>query len=418
MATEPAPSGTSGRFEVLPEKFKEMSKGKSGDVQVLDLKEALPDLFVGTERVPRLVDRVWRRACDEVMAEDRGLYCYIGGTIVHTFFFDMTGAIAKVKTSLIRGKIPLILKAAQGNEAVLDAPLPQSTKPQQAAVAQGSQDLARLMKEGLPENPTPEVFRIWAQRTLQNLQAMSQKLPLTRDMIDVATRADISYLPLWSPAAQAIVGSVVTARSGVPPAQQHSGEPMRLDMASFFAAAFHLYSMQAKGQNALAVVTVRMATLVDKDAADLYIALLRRLSPEVRKNLIVEVRNLPKDSAPTSLVNAVEALSQFVRAFVFETGILSYPDFSRQFPKLHAAGFDSADVLVGDHEQVRHMVKYAETYKAGGVKAYVKNVSSIFVLNAAVKDGFAYISGPLIRPSQKTPFPAQKLAQGEIIAKG
>jgi hypothetical protein len=364
--------------------------------------------------IPRLVDRVWRRSCDEIIAENRGMYCYKSGTVVQIFFFELTSAIAKAKIAVIKGKIPQLLQSARTDESVLDAPLPAAAKPAQQAPKEGSQDLAKLVRDGMPENPTIEIVKLWLGRTMQEMVTASQKIPLTRAMIDVAGKSDITYLPLWNVAAQAIVGSHARVRTALPAQQWKTGESIRQDMAVLFAALFQLYTMHAKGVNGIAVVPVRVSTLADKDASELYMGLLRRVSAEVRKNLLIEVCNVPKETAPPSLVAAVETISQFARAFVFETGLLSFSAYGKQFPKLHACGYDSGDAHLNDAEQARLMKKYADHYGGAGVKVFAKNVTSPQIVETAVQSGFTYISGPAVRPAQKACFPVQKLALAEL----
>jgi hypothetical protein len=182
-------------------------------------------------------------------------------------------------------------------------------------------------------------------------------------------------------------------------------------MAVLFSALFQLYSLQAKGQSALMIVSVRAATLVDKDVAELYVGLLRRVAPELRKNLMIEICQVPKDAAPSSLVSAIETLALLVRAYAFDVGLLSAGSYARQFPKLHACGFDSSSAHVPEAEQARLMKKFADHHHATGLKTYVRGVNARSVFDGAVACGFSYISGPLMKPLQKAAFAVQKLSQ-------
>lgn len=406
---------TTGRFEVTPAKFKELAKGNP---QKFDLKDALPSLLAGTKHVPRLVDRVFRRACDEVMSESKGFYCRMGessGAMI--FFYDATEVATRTKIGIIKDRIPKLLSEAQADESVLDAPLPQSkttlTPPPEKP--RGSQTLAKLAKEGLPDNPLANVLHLWSRRTMQDMATVtSHKMPLTRDMVDMSVRAGVTYLPIWAPAGEAIVGSVASASSPLPQSQWKTGEQGRVDLVALFGAAFQLCMMASKGQNAIIITSLSASTLMANETSLLVRSLISRLPPAAQKNLILNVRDMPKDSAAPSLVSTIQMIEQSVRAVIFETGILSYPDFSRQFPKLHAAGFDSVGVRLSEHEQIHHMTKYSQTYAAAGVKAFIMNVNSVHVLDAAIGEGFTYVSGPLIRPAQKIFFPMQKLSRDSI----
>ena len=331
---------------------------------------------------------------------------------MQVFFYELTAPIGKAKISLIKNKIPVILKKAQDDETILDVPLPVSKAPiKSAETARPNQDLARILKEGFPINPTIEMAQMWAGRALHGMVTAEQKIPVTRDMVDVVRKSDITYVPMWNAAGQVIVGSFTDIRDVVPLAQLNAGEPLRLDLAVLFITVFQLYSMQSKGLNALAVVSVKVSTLLDKGVGELYMALLSRLSPEISKNLIVEIRSA---SFSANSVAVVEAIGRIAKAYVFETGLLSYTDFSKHYSKLHACGFDSSETRLGEVDQVRLIKKYADYYHGTGVKTYVKKVTSPVILEAAMKCGFTYISGPIIRPAQKSCFAAQKLTREEI----
>jgi hypothetical protein len=345
------------------------------------------------------------------MTENKGMYCHKAGSVVQMYFFEMTAAVGKAKSDIVRSKIPGILEAAQKDDRFLDVPVPQVKQQQQE---KPPSDVARMTKEGLPENPTLELVQFWAKRAIHEISATNQKIPLTREMVDLASKSNTFFLPLWSPAGQAIVGAVAHARSTLPPAQWNSGETARLDIAAFIACVFQACGMQTKGQNGIVVMPVRLTSLGDKDISELYAAVLRRLAPEVQRNIILCVKGMPKDSVPGRIVDVIEQMGKFTRACTFETGLLSYPDFSKQFPKLFAAGFDSVDVALGDQEQVFHMPKYAAYYKKAGVKTFVTEVSSKHVFASAIKEGFVYISGSFIRPAQKAAFAVQKLATSDI----
>ena len=419
MSKEAPSSSGGGRFEMAEAKFTELTKSKPSEVHKLDLKDALPDLFVGTDRVPRLVQRVWRRACDEVMAENRGNYAYTGGTVIKIFFHELTAGIAKAKVDTIKRKIQQILKAVQsGDESALEAPLPGADKTAFQTAPPEHSSLATLVKGGLPANPELEMVQVWAGRVLQNMMASTQKIPMTREMIDVASKADVSYCPLWNAAGEVIVGSVGDVKSAWGPAQQNPGEPYRMDLAMLFSACFQLYSLQSKGANSLAVIPVRTLTLLNNEIGELYIGLLRRNSPEIQKSVIIEITGLPKGTISPRLATALDKIQRCTRAVVFQTGLLAYNDYARLQNKPHACGFDSDDTHIGEHEQARLMKKYVDHYQVQGIKSMVKHVHSPFVFDAAIKNNFTYISGPFIRTAQKSGFTMQKMSAADIKAKG
>lgn len=365
-----------------------------------------------TTLIPKLVERVWRKACDDVIAEHKGLYSYKGGMIVQVYFHDLPSSGGKSKVSLIASRIPPLLAKAKEDISVLDKQDDAGAGFVATQKKETAPDMAKLLKEGLGNNPTLEVFRLWASRTLQDLTLGQQKTPLTRDMMDVAIKADVHYAPWWTPASGTLLGSIACVQGSVPVQQYNTGEALRQDVAALFSACFQIYAMQSKGQNGLMIVPVRATTLADKDVLEIYTGLLRRLSPEVKKNLMIEMKGMSKDSVPSHIVAAITGLALQLRGFVFETGILTYADYSRNFPKLHACGFDVSEGRLSEEEQIRLIKKYADHYNKLGIKTYIKGVAQPPVLAAAVASGFFYISGTHIKPLQKSCFTLQKLLVG------
>ena len=392
------------------------TRQKAAEILTLDLKEALPDIFMlNTNLIPRLVDRVWRKACDDALAENEGIYAHKGGTIVHIYFYELPFHTGKAKVSGIRDKIAPLLQQAKKDDSILEYRVEKgSPSGQQKGPPPVNPDVAKFLKEGLGINPTAEVFRLWTSRVKKEMEVGAQTSPLTRDMRDVAAKADVSYAPWWRPANEMLIGSIGCVWGQVPALECTPVEIFRQDLAVLFAACLELEKMQAKVHMALIVVPVRMATLANNEALDLYLNLLRRLNPEIRKNLIIEVKNLPKDTVLTHLVIATNSLSELVRAFVFETGMLSYADYGRSFAKLHACGFDLSESRLDENEQTRLLKKYAAYYSNLGLKTYIKGVTNPRILDAAMQAGFAYISGILIKPQQKSYFPLQKLPLEDI----
>lgn len=407
-----------GRFEVTRETFEETVKGRDVEAQELDLKDALPDVFAHTQHIPRLVEKVWRKACDDILTNNRGIYSMKPDTlIIQFYFYKLEPVVAKVKVSLIKGRMPALLSSAMSDEKILDAPAPvdKEAVSEQRDVNAAKQKIARLESEGLTVNPSLELLHLWASRTVQNMITSGQtKLPLTREMMDVVSKSDITYLPLWNSSNQALIGSYGSITVPFSLSQYNTGETLRQELAMLFNAVFYLYSMMNKGQGALIIISCSLNMLQDKVVGELYMGILRRLGPEVRKNLIIEFKNVPKDSIPSHMVTLLDAVNQCVRAIIFETSLLTYRDYNKNVPKLHACGIDSAEGTFDENDQIRFLRKYAEFYNSKNLKTYIKNVSSMQVFKSAVECGFTYIASPLVRSARKDCFTAEKLPLSDI----
>ncbi|MFH1157403.1 MAG: hypothetical protein V1721_00725 [Pseudomonadota bacterium] len=406
----------SGRFEVTFEKFGEIAG--SGETLNFNLKESLPDFLGKSDRIPHSIERIWRRSMDDTLSENRGVYHHKGGGEILVYFHELTPALGRAKIALLKDRMLALLGDAQKGRTDPDQPSiaekdasPDKNEQQQPAETA----LSRLIKEGLGNNPTLEMLTIWMPRVLQNLTISTQKIPLLKEMADLAVKSDISYQALWNASSQAVIGSLCAVRSPVPVHQYATGELLRQDLAALFGSCFHLYSMQSKNVQSLIVIPMRATSLNDKNFVELYLAFLRRLDSRIKRNIIFEIRNLPKDTIPATLRATIETLGFSSRACIFETGLLAYFDHRRNFPKVHACGFNAAEGNLPEDEKLRLIKKYAEHYAGFGVKTYIRSVADKKIMAAAAQAGFAYISGAIIDPVLKTPQDAKKLPLCEIV---
>jgi len=407
---------SSGRFEVAFEKFKEITG--SGEVLDFNLKEALPDFLGKSNHIPNSVEKIWRHAVDNMLSKNRGVYHHKGAGKILIYFHELTPTLGKAKIDLLKNKMLARLENVQKGRSDPDQPLvaekdssPNKNKQKQPAET----NLSRLIKDGLGNNPNLEMLTLWMSRVLQNMTTSTQKTPLLREMANLTIKSNISYLPLWNSSAQAIVGSICTVRNPISINKYDTGEFLRQDLAALFSSCFHLYSMQSKNIQSLIVIPIRMTSLNDKNFVELYLTFLRRLDSKIKRNIIFEIRNFPKDNLHATLKETIKTLEISSRACIFETGILTYFNHSKNFPKLHACGFNAAEGNLSDDEKLRLTKKYAEQYAGFGIKTYIQFVSDKKTLAAVAKAGFTYISGSIIWAATKTPCTTKKLPLSEIV---
>lgn len=405
----------SGRFEVAFKKFEEISG--SGEVLNFNLKKALPDFLGKSDHIPNSVEKVWRHIIDDMLSENRGVYHHKGGGEILIYFHELTPSLGKAKIDLLKNKMLTLLEDVQKKGTDIDQPLIDekgsfTDKNEQKQPAETN--LSRLIKYGLGNNPNLEMLTLWMSRVLQNLTISTHKTPLLKEMADLAIKSNISYQPLWNASAQAVIGSICTVKSPVPIHQYGKGELLRQDLAALFGSCFHLYSMQSKNVQSLIVIPIRITSLNDKNFVELYLTFLRRLDSKIKKNIIFEIKNIPKNILSTTIKATIETLGLSSRACIFETGLLAYFDHRKNFQKLHACGFNAVEGNIPEKEKLRLMKKYAEYYASLGIKTYVRSIADKKTLETATKAGFAYISGSIIGAATKTPQPLKKLPLSEI----
>jgi hypothetical protein len=283
-------------------------------------------------------------------------------------------------------------------------------------IKQGSDnhELIKLMKDGLGQNPTIESVHAWVSHARQNMIHGQKKIPITREMVELVAKSEILYTPLWNTVAQIVMGSFARVKSPIPTKQYSTGETLRQDVAALLSACIQLYTLSAVRKNALIALPVRASTLNDTDVSEFYLSVIQCISPDIRKSLILEVKNVPKSQAATKLSARLEEMAEFIRGYMFDTSMFTYFDYTKAFPKLHACGFDLAEGDMTPEEKIKIIKKYSEAYKKMNIKYYVKGVSSRDILESCIQEGFTYVSGTIIEPFGKVCWPVMKLTLNEI----
>jgi len=408
-------NNTSGKFELTEEEFKKLSAGK--EVLTFNIKTAFPDLFADTDKVPRMLERIWRRAIDDILYETKGAYTNNGSTNVDVIFDDLPPAAGKVKLDILKNKLPELLKDVENGKIDLDQPSEIASKPQKFKTEQKDvpSELELLIKEGLKENPSIEVLNMWAMRTLQDVISSKAKIPLTKDMIAINKNTNVIFSPLWTKSNQTLVGSSPAIKIGLPSKQYNSGEKARQDLILLFSGVLQIYNLLAKKEHPLIFFPIDFTNLQNKKFIELYIAFLKRLSANVKMAIIFEFKNVPKGSITKNIKEIIESIVAHGRSFVFETSLLTYADYKKEFPKLYACGFDMDSYPVPPGDLMRLTKKFQEHYTKQGLKPYIKSVKTPQAFTIATSLDFLYIAGDIIEPAQKEAFSLKKLSLDDIL---
>jgi hypothetical protein len=407
-----------GRHEVPQDNFDDIVAEKATMPHALDLKSILPDLFVHTQRVPRLVAQAWRVAADDALGETPGIYTYRGGTLIDIAFFQLPPAAARGKLRDIG--LAIVAAVCAPRETATDdfAAPPAKTAAKdllmKELVAQMESEIHKLNREGLGQNPGDEMVRLWAARAMHDMYHSRRNIPLLPQMMDMVAQSDISYVPFFDSETAAIGGACCRIASPVPPDKYNTGEIMRQDLAMLFGAAVQVYYLRSRLQEATIIVPLRYQTVADFDVAQLYAGFLCRLAPDVAASLVVEVWGMPAETAPLAIAETIHAISNGARSCVFDmgaadavrggAGMLHNP--LAQFPALHGCGFSLKPATAGSW--LRMAKNFTAYYRDLGLKTYIKDVSDPRDLEAARTTGFTYIIGDALGQAHRIPALANK----------
>ena len=163
------------------------------------------------------------------------------------------------------------------------------------------------------------------------------------------------------------------------------------------------------------VIPIHAASLNNEKFVELYLTFLRRFDPKFKRSLIFEIRNFPKDNVPVAFKSTIETLNLSSRAYIFETGPLTYCNHCKNFPKVHACGFNVLEGNLSEDEKIRLIKNYAEQYADFGIKTYIRSIDNKNMLTTAAEAGFIYISGSIIGSASKMPQEIKKLPLSKIV---
>jgi|GEM_PF-2216394 len=399
-------SGFVGRYEVSEAQFNENLKDEPREnILPFDLKLAFPDILAKTARPTKLVDKIWRRTLDEFISDYGGAYYPANNsTFVQIWVDNLPGPAAKVKLVGVVQKMSAVYKNVhdkENPEAALSAWFDkqkgrdESSRPAQ----QLSPEMARLMQEGLGENPTANMLEIWMKRTGSAMIHGGDKAPFVPDIFAVLTKANIAYVPTWNAQGELLVGSVPVYRGTVPAAKYMPAEYIRQDLIMLFAGAFQLHALAIKNIQSLVFVPIRYATLQNRNVMDFVMTFLRLLKPPVTKNLIFEVRGIPKDGMSPSVRTALMELASYSKALMLETSMFARDDYTRGLNNVHACGIDVTGL--SDMEVTMGLQKFAENNKRRPYKWYIRGIAARHAIKMARDLGYSYISGPAVHPLEK-----------------
>jgi len=399
--TPPELTGITGRYEVTMQQFNDALKDEPREsILQFDLKKAFPDALASGTRLPKVSEKIWRRVLDENIAEYGGAYCHDKtSTFVQLWLENLPIGVARARLDTIAARMADIKKRAAelGPEGDVETLFTVAVK--DTRVTQLSPNTIKLMQHGLPANPPADLFDLWVQRTTQAIIHAEQKTPFLKDIMEVVSKAELGFMPVWTCANELLVGSFGYVRN---PAGTHSSaEPIRQDLLAMFATMMQLTMLASKKINAIGFLSVRQNLLASKTAMDLLFAFLHVVSPDIKKNIIIELKGMPKGEASPTVKAMIETLGANCKTYMLETGVFSKDEVFRDVPKLHAVGFDLQGLVLPEVEISSLIRKYSEIHKKHGHKLYIKGITAPYHIKLAKECGYTYLSGAAVHAPEK-----------------
>ncbi len=393
MSSEKADS-LRGYYEASQKDFDvKVKSSKGGATVVWDLKQAVPDLFLGTNQISRTLHQIWRKVIDEVIKDaEGGAYYSDGSSQVMVFFEKINEVGGKAKLERASAEVKRAVKAR-----IEGGPGAEAQKDQAGAEKKrvgGDSALSTVIAEGLKENASFKEVGFWADRVLREIQIGGARDAMPQDLVKNAMNVKCVFYPLWNAAGQAIAGNFVTA--GTIKGMKGETVGIRTDLALLSWACLELLRLVKSNVQTLVILPLSINSFGEDVIFDLYINVLRRMNPAIYKLLVFEVRDLPSGTLSPKIKDQLASLSRLSRATIVNSGILSFPDYASPDFQPHAYGFDLAEFNLPASDVYGKIFHYGDIYKKRNAKTFIKGVANAEAAKTAEGAGFLYIAGPAL----------------------
>lgn len=384
-----------GHYELEPKNFATKVKAqKDGTFVTWDLKEVVPDLFAGSDKISKTLHKIWRKVLDHVVKDaEGGFYSYEDGTVIKVYFEKANKALSKAKIDVATREVQKIVKAKmEGGEGAEDGPI--SDEPTGPKKVGGDAALSAVIAEGLKDNATLKELNFWGDRIIRDLQTGKVKGKIPEEAMKNAQKVKAAYYPLWNAAAQAVAGNCA-AIAGV---AGLTGEVLtiRKDLGLLVWTCLEIQRLLEAKVQTLVILPVSANIFNEKTAFELYCGILNNMDSSIYNLLVFEIKDMPSDGPGPKEKRGIEMLSKYSRAITINAGIYAQPDYTPLGFQPHAYGFDLSEFTVPADEILVRIGKYGATYKKKKLKTFIKGIETAEAAKRAEEAGFLYICGPAI----------------------
>ena len=405
-------SDAKGKFEAEKKIIGKRAKENKSEIQTLDLREIIPD-YISSNKISRGIRMGVCRALDAYLEQNGGMYAYVKDTKIQIFIKGTSGVIAKNKIKAISTKIREAMQSGNASELMSGAAGGASGTGPAAPPAQKKPDepsaLARVMKEGLPENPDEKTLLTWAQRTLQDVLHQPEGQFLPKDLLLLGNLYKPVFMPLWFHSREVLNGSFCQLAGA--PQPRETGERHRQSFAVLVAAIIAALRFLKTGKQGIIFVPLFGPLLQNEDLADLYFAILRMLPTPLRQAIAIEIKGLPDPPMSERIKEKVSNLSGYCRSIVFHTSLLSpsdysYGDFKPFAYILNCTGYGAG--VLGTT-----LKKAAEFCAGRGIKSIAYAIKDEHELAACIASNIDFIASPYLGTSRE-PYGVQPFTKSQI----
>lgn len=383
----------SGRHEITGKKFSHLcKKASSGCLQSLCLKEVFPEYFLESERAPKIVTVVTKQVLDRHFELESGAYNYDSSPEIMLFYKTLPESAARVKIDGLKSdlKTRLQQKLAKDN----DGPKTPCSKSVSRKVGESNADYTKIIREGLGQNPSDRELFFWADRVLQDLYSLPSSKPHPAALF-VLGDIPQCFHAIWSPESQYLIGSL--ARPEISDKASGQAEKWRRNFANLMAAYIKiLRGLKDENEIGLCVLELDMNMLFEDKLADLYIQTLKRLHPETKKILAVDVKGIGKTPPPSTVQTHLSRIQSHIPFCMQEISLLSPNKTEIRGFSPKAYSFSASSKYLQPSKMADLIDKFLKQFTGSKPGLLAKNVKEATEFEILRRKKIKFISGPAI----------------------
>lgn len=209
---------------------------------------------------------------------------------------------------------------------------------------------------------------------------------------------EVLFRPVWNVKKNYLCGYIIRpAKGGV---ALNADAMAQRDLALLQKGAEALVRLQEKGEKSVIIVPVGFETLNRYPGRGHYLAMLRRLTEDVRSFIVLQIGDIPLQASRKRLQSVQADVRGLCRALSFQTDVRGVHLDGVSRHNVHACVTDLGLKPADEGDMVGLVTRFADKAQGINCAAMADGVSTRAALLAALSAGYSYIAGAAVQEDQ------------------
>lgn len=363
------------------------AQAKPEHVQTIDVSEMVFGVSDPNARVPRRAWLIVEGIVDDFL--EGGGYCtrYPGNLLLFVFP-GLSVSLAHMKRKAIAGEIERAVAGLAGRGEPDKGP---------ANDAHAAETPASMPAPADADQSPEEVARL--NMAFAAMASAMRPSGISEDELALPQGVSVDTTPVWRAGNQTLVGHTILALPIEPAMERDLADDLfaaTLDLPVLAHAQDHLLRHVNSQNPHLVVVPVSWHTLERPATQTKYLELAARLPDEMRRYLVVSLRDVPDDLMASRIEERVFELRRLCRTLMCRAKVER-----RDFEQFHGLQFHAIGAaLASDEGEERNVIAamdgFLDAISPLATKSFADGLNSKSLVIAALAAGFDYLSGSAI----------------------